>query len=104
MQQIKQLTKDVPKDQLIRVRYEDLCGDPRSELSRICKFLNLEFSENMQSRPTDNLHHIGGSPSKFDPDRKKIELDQSYLHAFSGQQLATMRDIVGDAAADWGYD
>ena len=104
MQQIKALTDDIPNEQLIRVRYEDLCGDPRAELARICQFLKLEFSENLLDRPLDNVHHLGGSPSKFDPSRKKIKLDQSYVNAFTAGQLATMKDIVGETAADWGYE
>ena len=104
MRQIEQLTADIPKDQLIRVRYEDLCADPRAELTRICQFLKLEFSENLLSRPSDDVHHLGGSPSKFDPGRQKISLDQSYLDAFTVGQLATMKDIVGETAADWGYE
>lgn len=103
MRQMKELTGDMPMHQQIRVRYEDLCDDPRAELTRICRFLDLEFSEKMLSRPMDNVHHLGGSPSKFDPSRSKIKLDQSYLDAFSTGQLATMKEIVGDDAADWGY-
>jgi sulfotransferase family protein len=104
MQQIKRVTADVPKEQLIRVRYEDLCSDPRAEITRICQYLNLDFSENLLSRPSGDLHHIGGSPSKFDPGRKKIELDQSYFDAFTKSELAMMKDIVGDIAAEWGYE
>ena len=103
MRQIEELTKDIPAQQRIRVRYEDLCADPRAELSRICDFLKLDFSEKMLSRPAGNVHHIGGSPSKFDPGRRKIELDQSYLNAFTAEQLATMKEIAGEAAVNWGY-
>jgi len=103
MRQMNELTDDIPSNQWIRVRYEDLCDNPRDELTRICQFLQLEFSVEMLSRPSDNVHHLGGSPSKFDPARKKIKLDQSYLDAFTAEQLATMKEIAGDAAVDWGY-
>jgi len=104
MRQMNDSTDDIPPHQKIRVRYEDLCDDPRAELTRICGFLQLEFSEGMLSRPTGNVHHLGGSPSKFDPSRKKIELDRSYLGVFAEEQLASMREIVGETAADWGYE
>jgi hypothetical protein len=104
MRQINELTKDIPPQARIRVRYEDLCADPRAELSRICDFLNLNFSEEMLCRPSGNVHHIGGSPSKFDPDRTRIKLDQSYSEAFTLKQLTTMKEIAGEAAAAWGYE
>ena len=104
MRQIDELTQDIPAEQRIRVRYEDLCADPVAELSRICGFLKVDFSDEMLSRPSGNVHHLGGSPSKFDPDRTKIKLDQSYRGAFTPEQLATMREIAGEAAADWGYE
>ena len=101
--QIKQHTQDVPKQQLLRVRYEDICNDPRAELGRICEFLNIGFSEKMLTRPTQDIHHLGGSPSKFDPAKKSIQLDQAYMNAFSDEQLKLVQDIVGDVATEWGY-
>jgi hypothetical protein len=103
MMQMKVLTESIPADRLIRVRYEDLCHDPHSELRRICDFLKIDFAESLLARPSTNVHHLGGSPSKFDPARKTIELDQSYKGAFTEKELAIMRDIVGDIAKDWEY-
>ena len=104
MRQFDELSNGIRAKQQIRVRYEDLCNDPRAELTRICEFLQLDFSEELLSRPSDNVHHLGGSPSKFDPGRKKIKLDQSYLDAFTVQQLAAMKEIAGEVAAEWGYE
>jgi hypothetical protein len=104
MQQIDALTSDLPAAQRFRIRYEDLCVDPKRELGRLCDFLGLEFSDTLLRRPEENVHHIGGSPSKFDPSRKTIQLDTSYRNAFSAQDLAAMKAIVGSAAEKWGYD
>lgn len=103
MFQIKTLTSDLPAQQLVRVRYEDLCADPRGELGRICERLDVSFSEVMQTRPTSNVHHLGGSPSKFDPGKVNIKLDTSYSSAFCDEELAFMRKIAGEAGAEWGY-
>lgn len=102
--QIKQFTFDVPERQILRVRYEDLCIDPRKEMTRLCSFLNLDFSDDLLSRPTDNVHHLGGSPSKFDSKKKAIKLDESYVNAFSNEDLAIMKSLVGTVAREWGYD
>jgi hypothetical protein len=98
------LTRDIPHEQLIRIRYEDLCRDPRAELTRICDFINIDLCEKMLSRPSSEVHHIGGSPSKFDPAQKAIVMDQSYLDSFNESELKLMRDIVGEVACEWGYD
>jgi len=103
MTQMKVMTSGIPPEQLIRVRYEDLCQDPRAELARVCEFMNIDFSDVMMTRPSTGVHHLGGSPSKFDPARKKIDLDQSYLDAFDDNDLEIMREIVGEVASEWGY-
>ncbi|MEX2123307.1 MAG: sulfotransferase [Woeseia sp.] len=103
MRQMKVLTDGVQSRQLLQLRYEDLCRDPRSELGRICDFLSLDYSDSLLTRPSVDVHHLGGSPSKFDLDRKSIALDQSYLDAFNERDLATMREIAGDIATEWGY-
>lgn len=104
IQQASRLTDGIPDNQLLRLRYEDLCNEPRSELARICELLELDFENAMLSRPSAEMHHLGGSPSKFDPARKSIQLDQSYADAFTKEDLARMREIVGVAAAEWGYE
>lgn len=104
MRQIKALTKDVPEGRKLRIRYEDLCADPEKELTRVCSFLGLKYYDALLRRPHDDVHHIGGSPSQFDPSRTSIKLDTSYLEAFSQQQLEIMKQLVDGAAAEWGYD
>lgn len=100
---IEALTSDIPDEHKYRLTYESLCLDPRSEMERICRFLDLEFSEVMLERPTTGIHHIGGSPSKFDPSKAAIKLDESYKRAFSNSELADLRRIVGEVAEVWGY-
>jgi hypothetical protein len=104
LNQIEMLTRGIPDDRLLRVKYESLCRDPRAELTQICDFLGLDFADTMLCRPADEVHHIGGSPSKFDPGRRAIRLDESYREKFTDQQLSKMREIVGSAAVLWGYD
>ena len=60
---------------------------------------------------SQKVHHchliIGGTGPETERLRnlvKKIKLDRSYLGVFSEEQLANMREIVGDTAADWGYE
>lgn len=101
---IEAVTRDVPSECVHTMRYEDLCEDPRREMSQLCDRLGLSFSDSLLARPQSSLHHLGGSPSKFDPSRREIALDRSYVNAFSTEQLAEMRRVVGELAVRWGYD
>jgi hypothetical protein len=103
MIQIDRLTSDLPADRKLQIRYEDLCEQPARELSRICAVLGLEYSPTMLQRPTGTLHHLGGSPSKFDPNRIAIARDRNHEGAFDAEALARMRQLVGDVADTWGY-
>jgi len=101
--QIELFSKDIPAESIIRLKYEDLCEHPIRELERLCKFLDLNFEENMLSRPTEGIHDIGGSPSKFQPGRQQIRLDAEFRDAFTNSQLDTMRRLVGSAAESQRY-
>lgn len=104
MEQIDALTRDLPGDRVHRLRYEDLCNQPRAELGRLCGFLGIPFQDAMLRRPEKaHLHHIGGSPSKFDESRHDIVLDRAYEGAFSPSDVDRMRRIVGNEAGRWGY-
>ena len=103
MLQIDALTVDLSPERCYKLKYEALCDNPENELTRICDFLGLEFTPVMLQRPTQHIHHIGGSPSKFDPSRVDISLDTTYQGAFKPRELQKLHDLVGDAAESWGY-
>lgn len=102
--QMEELTKDLSQGDVFRLKYESLCQDPPGEIQKLCHFLGLEYSETMLVRPTGGIHHLGGSPSKFDRSKTEIQLDQKYLGAFSDSELQKIKVLVGDAAAIWCYD
>jgi hypothetical protein len=103
MLQIESLTRDLPAGRVFRLKYESLCMNTRYELERLCGFLGIEFKEAMLEPTAANLHHIGGSPSKFDPARMKISIDRSHEDRFDPNALRVMRQLVGEIADQWGY-
>lgn len=103
MDQILAMTNGISGDHYCTLKYEDLCENPEREIRNLCTFLGLDFDVNMLARPTQDVHHIGGSPSKFDPAKRAISLDTRYLDAFKPCALAQMRQIVGSAGDYWGY-
>jgi hypothetical protein len=50
-------SKTIPMDSFIQIRYEDLLENPENELSKICKFLEVNFDKTMLklSKPTENI-------------------------------------------------
>lgn len=101
---MKALTSDMLPSAVLTVRYEDLCEEAEAELRRICGFLEIDFSDAMLRRGDGVSHHLGGSPSKFDPDRREIRPDYSSRSRLSPSQESEMASIVASAAREWGYD
>jgi hypothetical protein len=103
VRQIEALVADVPSSSVMSMKYEDLCRDPVGELRRVCQFLEIEFDNQMLTRPSSILHDLGGSPSKFQSGRSAIRLDTEYLSKLTAAQLEKMRSLVGPAAERCGY-
>lgn len=104
VQQVRALTRGIPDSVVLPVKYEDICSDPHRELTRICKFLEIEFREQMLRRPTQDIHDLGGSPSKLESGRREIRLDTSYVGKYSDAELGRLWRIVGPSARLAGYD
>jgi hypothetical protein len=103
MIEIDGMTRDLPPQAVHRLSYEGFCENPRRELQRICDFLQVDFSETMLSRPTSDIHHIGGSPSKFDASLTGIVKDRSHENRFDAAELGRLNRLVGSIASKWGY-
>jgi len=103
MRIIDSLTADLPNDHVHFLSYEALCKNPAFELARLCSFLDVEMCDTMLQRATNDVHHIGGSPSKFDKGRIAIAEDRSFeknLHMHQADEIAR---LAGTVAKRWGY-
>ena len=83
----------------VRVKYEELCDDPDKTMATIHSFLGLKHEPFHRARS----HHIGGSASKFDAEKRSIALDKRYLSAFSKEEVDLIRKIALPTAQRWGY-
>jgi hypothetical protein len=101
---IEEMLRDVPEQAVFRTTYESFCADPTGTLGAVHAFLGLTPHPPAESRSVAVLHHISGSPSKFDPGRSAIRFDDSYTTAFDDGQLAYLRNAAGPYALRWGYD
>ncbi len=103
MEEIEALTADLPPGVHYKLKYEELCQDPVRKLGEVCDFLGVRFVPAMLERPRQNVHHIGGSPSKFDDSKSRISLDRSFERHFEPQQVMELRRLIGPVAGRWGY-
>lgn len=103
MRQMDRVRRLLPESRMAVVKYEDLCADPEHEMAKLCKFVGVDFSRQVLRRSPSQQHHIGGSPSKFNEDKRAIRLDDTYLTAFSAVDVERMRHIAADEARNWGY-
>lgn len=99
----EEMVVDLPEKDVIRVVYEDLCRDPRTVVRGVHEFLGLPEARFETTRNLADMHHISGSPSKFDPNRQAVRMDDSYLGVFDEVQLAYLRQAARPYAVRWGY-
>jgi len=104
MRLIEEMVSDIPKGNVLRLKYEALCGDPEATIRRTWQFLALPESLTAPRRSVSDMHHISGSPSKFDPTRQSVRLDDAYVGAFNSAQLEYIRLAAQPYARLWGYD
>jgi hypothetical protein len=102
--QIEEMVIGIPDRHVCRVTYEALCADPQGTIKGVLHFLQLSGTSNVLKRSIADLHHISGSPSKFDPARQTIQFDDSYLSVFDERQLQYLRHAAQPLAHRWGYD
>ncbi len=94
-QNILQFLKSIPSERRFRIRYEDLVRHPRESMENICRFLSIDFHEDMlepqkdkKQKMTDGLHplakmlgdvrfheHKGIDSKNADRWKEKIDVD-----------------------------
>ncbi len=86
----------------IRLRYEDLCGDPTGTMNTLFRFLDLP-DQNVCTAPRDpNKHHLIGNKMlrTFDG---TIRLDTSWRRRLDAAETATVFRITESVARRYGY-
>ena len=90
--------KAIGPDQHLWIRFEDLLHDPRTTLTRVCKYLDVEFDEQMierQEASQKNLNPnndawMAGSMQEIDPGRRG-----KYRETLSRADIGLIESVVG---------
>ena len=96
--------RTIPSRQTVKLRYEDLCRDPKAEVRRICEFLGLDFDESMLGLDKQSSHNIGGNPMRFRKGELEIKLDERWRDELSAADLAVFDGIAGRMNRSFGYE
>lgn len=90
-------SREIPDTQKITMRYEDICSEPEKEITRLCNFLGIDFSEHMTQLRKAGIHHIGGSPSKFETSKTSIKVERQFITKLSQEELKLIEDLTPEA-------
>lgn len=92
----------IPRSLRMRVRYEDLCADPKRELRRICSFLGVPYEEGMELPAAATTHRFGGSSSPR-LQAPEVRLDERWRRELGAEELRTFRRRAGPLNRLLGY-
>ncbi len=96
-------TRNVARGHILHVRYEDLAVNPRKELSRICKFLGLQFEESMLDYSSHTHHITNGNDMRF-TQTPTITLDASWQRKLSDYDRRYFELRAGQFNRSFGYE
>jgi hypothetical protein len=87
------VSKYIPSEQIMSVRYENLMGDPENVLTRVAQFMGLEFDPDMLRYPETSTY------SAPDP-----TLTNQWKGKMDDEMVALVEGRLGDLMGERGYD
>ncbi len=102
---IQSVFRLLPVGNTIRVRYEDLCRDPKDVIRKICAQLEIPFDDRMLKISGEEKHNIGGSPHRFTWDQDtRIRLDDRWKAGLPQRQRLMFSLFAGLLLKYYGYE
>ncbi len=77
-QNLSVMLRTVPERLKLGIRYEALCENPRTEMKRVCDFLELPFEEGMLVLWERAVHNIPGNPLLFNRAERTFRKDERW--------------------------
>ncbi|WP_236976887.1 sulfotransferase family protein [Membranihabitans maritimus] len=105
MKILTRLQNKIPSEQLLQIKYEDLCTDPEGIISEICKYLSVEFLPTMLKIHPGNYHTIPGNPWLVNDQTSEITIkkDERWRNELTPQQLVEFEKVGGLVNRKLGY-
>ncbi len=89
-------------DEVIRLRYEDLCADVEGSVLRLFRFLGVDTSSSI-AELQDAEHHILGNRMRL-VRSGEIQVDNRWRAMLGSADLKTFERIAGDLNRSYGYE
>ena len=92
----------LPRENRLFLKYEDICNNPERYAERVAQFLSIKFEQNMLDISKGLCHSIAGNKMKWKPNNT-IKLNDRWKTALSLQDLRCFESIAGDINRTFGY-
>jgi hypothetical protein len=96
------ITRSLPPERLMLLRYEDVCRDPRSWLTRLYDFSGVEPIDPPGSVRSRDHHVLGNNMRRNES--ISIRLDESWRTRLTAEEQRRVLDIAGPLHARLGYE
>lgn len=93
----------MPRSIVRKFRYEDLCRNPRAELTRVCEWLGLPYDPQMLEIGSADRHGVGGNPMRYGRRENAIRFDERWRDEIGAADLRTFDKIAGRLNRRLGY-
>ncbi|RLJ16420.1 hypothetical protein DJ030_16860 [bacterium endosymbiont of Escarpia laminata] len=88
-------------DQLVQIKYEDLCADPDKVLDEVFTFIGVDPDKRVKNFRSVE-HHVIGNGMRLD-DRSEISLDERWKERLTEEDLRIFSGIAGEKNRALGY-
>tara|TARA_Y100001980_G_C14556662_1_gene349161 strand:+ start:4328 stop:5311 length:984 start_codon:yes stop_codon:yes gene_type:complete len=97
---LEKFLEDISHERKLMIKFEDLIDNSSNELKKICNFLNIKYSDNMNvlNKNVENLGDARGS---------KVIISQSnmkYLNFFNSNQIEKIESLTYVLLKKYGYE
>ncbi len=96
------LEKYVPEEHRVTVRYEDIVLNTRDTLEAICKFIGIDWDENMLEFRSVVHHNVNGNDIKYESS-SDLRMDTAWQSKLTAEDIAYFEKFAGQLNRQFGY-
>lgn len=100
-QETQALLKTLPKEQWMKVHYEDICTNTNETLDKVFNFLGVDPTKKRLDFKSVE-HHVLGNGMRLDAS-DEIKLDDRWREELTAEELATFNSVAGVLHRQLGY-
>ena len=102
-----QLQETIDPSRFIALRYEDLIAQPETELKKLCRFLQIEYTTRaMEYYKTKESDHTSAAGKMWENVKQPVLKNNKnkFLHELTSEEIAIFETVTGKELAALGYE